>query len=117
MLICWPFGLAYAPNTTGFPECVLAVGNFCFAEALYRTEIGTPISQYGNSVKIWIRRSLKEARLLASNSDRPRGNANLLEELIDMPDVLNGGGDDGDSKPSHTLGARSLLVIKTDLTD
>ena len=90
-----------------YAECSAACDNRSFAESLFRLEIGTPIdlSVYqAVSTRNWLSANLRGRVIEAQQSDTSSALAQELLELL---------GSDGNGSSNSSLGAKRLIIIKS----
>jgi hypothetical protein len=92
-------------------ECVGACGNFRFADALFRGQIGTPIDssvQGSGAIRNWLASILRSIAKEARLSDRATALPDELGVLLAADQIRDSPG---------SFGARSMIIIKSDFAE
>jgi len=95
---------------SGHLECVAACGSVPFAESLYRLEIGTPIDpsiSRAASTRSWLTGNLRKIQQATPTIG---GRREIVDELVSLLRAE----DTPDHSPSGQLGAKNIIVIRSD---
>lgn len=98
-------GPCHIRNVVGYEECAAACGNFAFAKALYRMQIGTPVIPKSDNLNTrnWLASNL--IRLASATLEKPSELINDVIRLLEPTDDHNDGGG---------FGAKYLVIIKSE---